>query len=68
LKELKVKYGEIIGCEEGSKTVRRRVGFGVDNEVIPVQRGVRYGDVCVERAKTGSVHSSESAVLLRNVS
>jgi hypothetical protein len=68
LKELKVKYGELIGCEEGSKTARRRVGFGVENKVIPIQRGVRYGGVGVARVKTDSVHSSEGAALLQDIS
>lgn len=40
LKELRVRFGEIMG-REGE--VVRRAGFGVEGEVGPLRKGERYG-------------------------
>ncbi|KUJ09690.1 uncharacterized protein LY89DRAFT_761314 [Mollisia scopiformis] len=45
LKELKVRYGELIDDDSELKALRRRVGFGVEHEVVPIQKGARYGGV-----------------------
>jgi hypothetical protein len=49
LRELRASYGEIVGGKEGVEGVegvrRRRVGFGVESEVVPIQKGVNYGGV-----------------------
>jgi hypothetical protein len=58
LRDLKIRYGELINGEEESKAVTRRVGFGVEDEVVPIQKGVTYGSVVAERNSTGSIQSS----------
>jgi hypothetical protein len=55
LKKLKVKYGQLTSGEEEMKTVRMRVGFGVEDEVKPIQKGVKYGAVGDTRSSFGSV-------------
>jgi hypothetical protein len=54
LRDLKIRFGELINGEEESKAVTRRVGFGVEDEVVPIQKGVTYGCVVAERNSTGS--------------
>ena len=57
LRDLKIRYGELISGEEESKVVTRRVGFGVEDEVVPIQKGVPYGCVVAERNRTRSIPS-----------
>jgi len=55
LKKLKVKNGQLTSGEGEMKTVRMRVGFGVEDEVLPIQKGVKYGAVGDTRSSFGSV-------------
>ncbi|KAE8448782.1 hypothetical protein EG329_008784 [Mollisiaceae sp. DMI_Dod_QoI] len=66
LKELKVRYGELVGGEEKLKAVRMRAGFGVEDEVVSIRNGKRYGGVSDTRNSFGSLQSTETAVLLNN--
>ena len=45
LKDLKVRYGELVDDNSELNDLRRRVGFGIGNEVVPIQKGARYGGV-----------------------
>jgi len=50
-----VKNGQLTSGEGEMKTVRMRVGFGVEDEVLPIQKGVKYGAVGDTRSSFGSV-------------
>lgn len=41
LKDLKVRFGEIIGRDEPGRI--RRAGFGVDSEITDLKKGYSYG-------------------------
>ncbi|KAF5018121.1 hypothetical protein F66182_9914 [Fusarium sp. NRRL 66182] len=41
LKERRILFGEMIGYGEGELV--RRAGFGFEDEVLPLKKGVRYG-------------------------
>lgn len=40
LKELKIRFGQLVGRKPGNIKL---AGFGTDAEVVPLQRGTRYG-------------------------
>ncbi|CAG8953070.1 hypothetical protein HYFRA_00003265 [Hymenoscyphus fraxineus] len=40
LKDLKIRYGELVGRRPGNVKL---AGFGIDNEVIPLTKGEKYG-------------------------
>ncbi len=41
LKEMKIRFGEFIGCDEPGTI--KRAGFGTDGEVVPLKKGENYG-------------------------
>jgi hypothetical protein len=41
LKDLKIRFGEIIARDEPGKV--KRAGFGVESEINPLQKGTKYG-------------------------
>lgn len=43
LKELRVRFGELVGITEDEKRVIRRAGFGIEDEIVPLQKGGTYG-------------------------
>ena len=42
LKELEVRFGELVKSDE-RKSIIRRAGLGTEDEVVPLRRGVAYG-------------------------
>ena len=40
LKKLRIRYGELVGGRDGSGM--RRAGFGTEDQVVPLRRGVFY--------------------------
>ena len=46
-KELKIRFGQIVADEKGpgQPEEARRMGFGVENEVVTLQKGTKSGVV-----------------------
>lgn len=51
LKELRVRFGELVGITGDGKRGIRRAGFGIENEVVPLRRGGNYGIVVQVQAE-----------------
>ncbi|KAK2770347.1 hypothetical protein FQN53_005571 [Emmonsiellopsis sp. PD_33] len=43
LMDMKIRFGEIVDQSADGSSVVRRAGFGAEDEVVPLQRGVKYG-------------------------
>lgn len=41
LKDLKIRFGELVGREDPGRV--KRAGFGVESEVTALKRGANYG-------------------------
>lgn len=62
LKRSRVRYGELTGSEEIFQGEPRTVGFGVEDEVAPIRKGVKYDNLSGASNVPSGVISAESRI------